>query len=513
MTGPTGTLANPARYWGRTSPRRVMLVYGDREVTWGEFDERTSRLAAALVARGIEPGERVATLVENCVEFCEVAVAAFKAGAVLVPLNHRLAPVELADIVRRSGVACIAATAALLRPVAAVGIDCVRHVLVVGDGDDELGPQFDAVIAASPVDDPRVEVADHQPAVICFTSGTTGLPKGVMLSHRNVMAVVTERILCDDWGRTEVGYLPYAIAFTGGLVCMWMPLYVLGATTVLDRSFDASRALRTIVERKITAFIAVPTVLGALAAHPHFATADLSSLRTLGTGGSRVPLELLEAFRAVGLGVAQGYGLTEGGGINLILDGTEALDHLGSCGRSVVNGRAKVIDEHGAPCAPGEVGELVLRGPTVMEGYWQDPVETERAFIDGWLRTGDLVTMDEQGYVRIVDRKKDMLISGGLNVYPAEIERVLDTIEGIDEAAVVGVPDARWGEVAVAIVVGHGSLNADDVLAACSARLGRYKVPKRVFFRAEPLPRGMSGKVLKRELREDYAARYACGDE
>ena len=141
-----------------------------------------------------------------------------------------------------------------------------------------------------------------------------------------------------------------------------------------------------------------------------------------------------------------------------------------------------------------------------MEGYWQDPVETERAFIDGWLRTGDLVTMDEQGYVRIVDRKKDMLISGGLNVYPAEIERVLDTIEGIDEAAVVGVPDARWGEVAVAIVVGHGSLNADDVLAACSARLGRYKVPKRVFFRAEPLPRGDVGQSAQRELCEDYAA-------
>jgi fatty-acyl-CoA synthase len=381
-------------------------------------------------------------------------------------------------------------------------------------GPDESGtdlPDYETLLAESAAVDPMADFPPQHPAFICYTSGTTGLPKGAVLSHRNVMGTALERMTCDQWNADDVGYIPYAIAFTGGLVAMWMPLYVAGSIVVLDATFDAERTLQVIAERKVTAFIAVGSVLMAMAASPTFETADLTSVTTLATGGSPIPVELIRQYERKGLSLAQQYGLTEGGGLDLILSAAEALTRIGSAGQPTPQCRARVVRPDGNDCDIDEVGELILRGPQCMEEYWEDPAATADTVVDGWVRTGDLAAVDKDGYFRIVDRMKDMLISGGLNIYPAEIERVLAEFEALEELAVIGVPHPRWGEVPVVVGRARGDTSEAEILDFCRERLGKYKVPKRAVLRAEPLPRGMSGKVLKRELREEYRALEVSG--
>jgi len=504
-------LAGPVRYWGRRMPERIAFRMDDKIVTWRELDERTSRLAQGLAGLGVGLGDRVALLTTNCIEFCEVVLACFKLGAIVVPLNYRLVPRELQEILQRSGATRVMGHGDLVSPlIDHVGDEAGWQATVIavpGQLHDNVAglPDMETLIAGSPPIDPMAVFAPAHPAVICYTSGTTGQPKGAVLSHRNVMGTAMERMTCDEWNSSDVGYIPYAIAFTGGLVSMWMPLYVAGSQTVLDASFDAERTLRLIAELKITAFIAVGSVLIALAASPGFESADLTSLTTLATGGSPIPVELIRQFERKGLRLAQQYGLTEGGGLNLILPADQALSRIGSAGLPTPQCLAKVVRPDLEECGVDEVGELILRGPQCMERYWNDDEATAEAVLDGWLYTGDLARFDADGYFTIVDRKKDMLISGGINIYPAEIERVLAEFEALEELAVIAVPHARWGEVPVIVGRARSETSEQEILGFCRERLGRYKVPKRAILRDEPLPRGMSGKVLKRTLREEYA--------
>ena len=504
-------LAGPIRYWSRRMGDRAVFVMDDRTVTWRELDERTSRLAQGLMSLGVRKGDRVALLTTNCIEFCETVLAVLKMGAILVPLNYRLAPSELDEIVQRSGTSLIVGYASLLGPLAELaGPKAAWRGVVIRQTDDapaarlEAAAEYEALIAESDPVDPMATFPPEHPAFICYTSGTTGLPKGAVLSHRNVMGTALERITCDEWNSSDVGYIPYAIAFTGGLVSMWMPLYVAGSIVVLDASFEAERALSIIEQHKVTAFIAVGAVLMAMATSPAFEAADLSSLTTLATGGQPIPVELVRHYARKGLPLAQQYGLTEGGGLNLILPGDQAISRIGSTGLATPQCEARILDPDGKECAVGDVGELVIRGPQVMERYWDDPTTTAETIVDGWLHTGDLARVDADGYFEIVDRKKDMLISGGLNIYPAEIERVLAEVGALEEAAVIGVPDPRWGEVPVVVARPRAVTSEQEILDFCRDRLGRYKVPKRVILREAPLPRGMSGKVLKKELRAEY---------
>ncbi|MGI9625066.1 MAG: acyl-CoA synthetase [Acidimicrobiales bacterium] len=507
-------LANAVRFWSRWNPEGESLVFEDRSLSWAELDDRTSRLAAGLAASGIGRGDRVGILSNNCVEYVELAIAGYKLGSILVPLNVRLTPPELRYII--NNVECCAIVADPdLETVARETIEGLKQPPTrIGFGDG-FGTSFDELRSHGAVD-PAVDVAGDEVAYILFTSGTTGLPKGAMLTHGNVMAMAYNRILADDLTSASRVYLPFPLSFTGGLVSMWAPTYLGGATLVLDPVVDAARALEIIERHAITNFSAVPVIWEMLIQHPNFESHDLSSLTVIGSGGAAVPGALLEALQAAGLPMSQGYGLTEGAGMNTWLNAADAQRKLGSCGQPMMHTRVRTVEPDNPQLIDvksGEIGELIIKGPEIMIGYWNAPESTAETLVDGWLRTGDLARIDEEGYVFIVDRSKDMLISGGLNVYPAEIEAVLAGIEGIAECAVIGVADERWGETPIALVraLPETTLEATSIASICRDNLADYKRPRYIVIRDEPLPRGMSGKVLKRELRDEYQDRGALG--
>jgi fatty-acyl-CoA synthase len=501
-------LGNVVRFWSRWNPDGDAVVFGDDTVTWAELDDRTSRIANGLADRGVGFGDRVGILSGNCLEYLELAIAGYKLGSLLVPLNVRLTPPELRYIIDHAGCRSVVADADL----AALG----AAALDAGGGDIDriglapgFGVTFDELRSDDATDPGAVVPADHV-AYICYTSGTTGTPKGAMLSHGNVLAMSYNRIMADDLTSASRVYLPFPLSFTGGLVSMWAPAYVGGATFILDPAVDALRTLQVIESERITNYSAVPVIWEMLISHPDFADYDLSSLQVIGSGGAAVPQALLQRLQAAGLPMSQGYGLTEGAGMNCWLNAKDAERKLGSCGRPMMHTRVRTIDpelDELIDVPAGEVGELVLAGPEIMLGYWNDPEATATTLVDGWLRTGDLARIDDEGYVYIVDRSKDMLISGGLNVYPAEIEAVLAGIDGVVECAVIGVPDERWGETPVALIgaAPGATLDPSAILEICAERLADYKLPRYLVLRDEPLPRGMSGKVLKRELRDAYA--------
>jgi fatty-acyl-CoA synthase len=337
-----------------------------------------------------------------------------------------------------------------------------------------------------------------------------------MLSHGNILAMAGNRILADDMTTSSRIYLPFPLSFTGGLVSTYAPTYVAGATLVLDTDVEPNRALRVIEDQAITNFSAVPVIWEMIVRHPDFDDHDLSTLAVIGAGGAAVPAALLERLQEAGLPMSQGYGLTEGGGFNSWLRAEDARRKLGSCGRPMMHTKMRTVEPDSdelVDVPDGEVGELIISGPEVMVGYWENPEATAATIVDGWLRTGDLATIDDEGYVTIVDRSKDMLISGGLNVYPAEIESVIAGIDGVAECAVVGVHDEKWGETPAALIgrAPGAQLDAAAVAEVCRDRLADYKRPRYIAFRDEPLPRGMSGKVLKRALRDEYADRTSLG--
>lgn len=504
-------LANVTRFWSGWNPDGEAVSLSGSALTWRELDALTSRLAAGLAELGLEPGDRVGVLAGNCLEYLELAIAGYKLGTILVPLNVRLTSGELSYIIEHAGCRAVFADGPLRDAAAAALERFGDRVERLGIGCD-FGLPLDSLLGASERD-PRADVSATDVAYICYTSGTTGTPKGAMLAHGNVLAMAHNSVLADSVNASSRSYLPFPLSFTGGLVSMWAPAYVGGATLVLDTAVDAGRALETIESQGITHFNAVPVIWDALLNHPDFAKRDLSSLRVAGSGGAAVPEVLLQRLQAAGVPMSQGYGLTEGCGKNTWLRAEDAARKLGSCGRPLMHTRVRTVDGKLEDVGVGEVGELLIRGPEVMLGYWNDPDATRSTLVDGWLRTGDLARIDEEGFIYIVDRLKDMLISGGLNVYPAEVENVIAALPGVTECAVIGVPDERWGEVPAAVLVPATDkpLEARAVLEHCRSRLADYKLPRYVVLRSEPLPRGMSGKVLKRDLKSQYREPESLG--
>jgi len=502
-------LGNAVRFWARWQPDNEAIVFDGRRITWAELHESTSEIANGLQALGLGHGDRIGILAGNCVEYLELAIAGYKVGTILVPLNVRLTPVELRYIIGHSGCRAVVADQSL-GDLAAAALDKMDDPIIrlgLGSG---FGTPFDD-LRCGDGHDPEKEVTSEDVAYLCYTSGTTGTPKGAMLSHGNVLAMAYNRILADDLVTSSRAYLPFPLSFTGGLVSMWAPTYVGGATFVLDPNVDAERTLEMIQAEAITNYSAVPVIWDMLLQHPRFGDYDLSSLKIIGSGGAAVPASLLERLQAAGLPMSQGYGLTEGAGMNCWLRAADAERKLGSCGRPMMHTRVRTVDPEASDLvdvAAGDVGELIISGPEIMLGYWNDAAATESTLVDGWLRTGDLARIDDEGYVFIVDRSKDMVISGGLNVYPAEIEAVISAVPGVAECAVIGVPDERWGETPIALVGALPGAALDPVVItdACREALADYKRPRRIILRDEPLPRGMSGKVLKRQLREEYGA-------
>jgi fatty-acyl-CoA synthase len=488
----------PARR-ARKTPHRTALIHGDTTVSYAELYARTTRLAHALRALGLRRGDRIAYLGPNHPSYLETLFAAGTLGAVFVPLNPRLAGPEIAHQLGDSGAKVLVYAPSLAGLVAGLpGNAHVRAFVEVGSPYEELIDQA----AEERIDQP---VTADDMCIIMYTSGTTGRPKGAMLTHGNLTWNAVNVLVDHDLTADERALVSAPLFHTAGLNMLTLPVLLKGGTCVLVESFDPAATLDLIERHRITFMFGVPAMFDQVARHPRWADADLSSLRILTCGGSPVPTTLIAAYQERGLTFLQGYGMTEASPGTLFLDAEHAVGKAGSAGVPHFFSDVRVVRPDFTQVDIGETGEVVVRGPHVMPGYWGLPEETAAVFADGWFRSGDAARVDEDGYVFIVDRIKDMIISGGENIYPAEIEDLLLGHPGIVECAVIGVADDKWGEVPRAVVVPREGvqLDPDEVLASLAGHLAKYKIPKSVVV-VDELPRTASGKLLKARVRTRY---------
>ncbi|MHB9758831.1 o-succinylbenzoate--CoA ligase [Streptomyces sp. BYX5S] len=485
----------PARR-ARKTPHRTALIHNGTTHTYAALHDRTTRLAHALRARGVRRGDRVAYLGPNHPSYLETLFATAVLGAVFVPLNTRLSPSELAYQIRDSGAGTLLYTG---------NAESARELPTPLTLEAE-GETYETLLATAPPEPIDEKVTGDDVCLIMYTSGTTGRPKGAMITHANITWNAINVLVDHDLVADEVALVSAPLFHTAGLNMLTLPVLLKGGTCVLSQAFDPTETLDLIPRHGITFMFGVPTMFDLLTRRPEWPTADLSSLRLLTCGGAPVPLPLIAAYQERGLTFLQGYGMTEASPGALFLDAEHAVSKAGSAGVPHFFSDVQVVGPDLTPVEVGETGEVLVRGPHVMPGYWGLPTETEAAFSDGWFRTGDAARVDADGYVTIVDRFKDMIISGGENIYPAEIEAALLAHPDVAECAVIGVPDEKWGEVPRAIVVPRPGSTPDPatLLASLTDRLARYKIPKSLTLTHE-LPRTASGKLLKSRLRETYA--------
>lgn len=487
-------LAHPARRF----PGKAGVVLGARSLTYAEVSERASRFASFLLGRGIGRGRRVALLAHNELEFLEIRVGVQRAGAILVALNYRLAEPELAAIlddcepdllIAGPGFEDLAATLA-------------DEVLIIGAG---VKGSYEAAMSAAPPLPVPVGLPADEIALISYTSGTSGRPKGVMKSNLATWSELSSQ---------AIEYRPHADAIYVACMPMFhisanvgLSVVAVGGTHLQTARFDPDEFLALVDSNPVTHAQLVPAMIGSVlerwGGRP-------PSIQSIEYGGSPMAVDLArEAIATWRCDLLHTFGLTEAMGVTMLAphehDPERAPELLGSVGRSASFMTCKVVDEDGCELPPGEVGEVIAYGPNVCSGYWRNEDATREALRDGWLYTGDLAYRDERGYLFLVDRRNDMVISGGENVYPSEVERVIAAIDGVRGAAVVGIPDRRWGEAVSAVVVAAPGVTEEIVIAHCRGELAGYKVPKRVKLVAE-LPRNSTGKVMRRELRETWDA-------
>jgi fatty-acyl-CoA synthase len=521
------------------TPHRLAVVDGERRLTYRDLACRVRRLSAGLEVRGVGRGARAAVLSHNRLEYLELLFALARIGAMLVPLNWRLTPPELAYQLGDSAPSLLLAdhehADLAAEALSAAGLDA--ELMLTGDAYEDLVRTPPADRAAGRFDDPLI---------IMYTSGTTGRSKGAVLAQRTQL-----------WNSINIGT---AIGLTyrdvtltvlpmfhiGGLGLYALPALHVGSRVVIQRTFEPEETCRLLRDEGVTALFGVPAIYQALLQTPAFLEGEFRHVR-FAVGGAPCPLPVLDGFEAAGLLLQQGYGLTESAPTALIITPEDAFRKKGSAGQPAVHVEARIADDAGRPQPPGAIGEIWLRGPNLFSGYWRNPEATAEAYsppdcaddpalpearsggatpvpegaaegrggVAGppdyqgwWFHTGDLGYADEEGFYYIVDRKKDMIISGGENIYPVEVEQVLYRHPAIADVAVIGIPDPRWGEVPMAVVVTRpgAAVTAEEIAAHCRGQLARYKIPKRVET-IDVLPRNAAGKVLKRELR----ARYAVG--
>ena len=497
----------------RRTPDRVAVVHDGRQLTYAGLHGRVTALAHGLRGLGVRRGDRVAYLGPNHPALLETLFAAGTLGAIMVPLNTRLAAPELARHLSDCGARALihgsgsGELLAALRP--ALGTADV--IALAGPAGGELG--YGALLAGAPgegaIDEP---VGPDDPFLIMYTSGTTGGAKGATLSHGNITWNAINVVIDADFRHDEVALAVAPLFHTATLNMLCLPALLKGGTVLIEPGFEPGRALAAIERHRVTSMFGVPAVYDAMAAHPRWAAADLSSLRMLLCGGAPVPGATIRAYTGRGLSFIQGYGLTEASPGALLLDAAHVQAKAGSAGVPHFFTEVAVAGPDLVPAAPGETGEIVVAGPNVMQGYWQQPRATAAALAEGpggpWLRSGDAGSTDADGYVFVVDRIKDMIISGGENIYPAEVENVLREHPAVADCGVIGVPDARWGEVGRAVVVLRPGAQAaeEDLLRFCAGRIARFKIPASVRF-TTALPRSGTGKVLKQRLRESFGGR------
>ena len=505
------TVADIVRHHGRNRPDRVALYFEGQSVSYGDLDRRASRVAQGLIAAGVKPRTRIAILAKNDLAFFELWFGATKAGAVLVPVNFRLAPVEIAYVVNDAQAEFLFVGRDFYPVIEKVRgeLASVRRIVAL-HGEHPEWPGYAAWVAAQEPRDPALPIAAADVAIQMYTSGTTGHPKGAQLSHTNLLALMpTVTTRAGHWHERDVSLVCMPLFHIGGSGWALLALYR-GAANLMTRDFEPAAILGLIAEYRVTKALFVPAMLLFLLQAPQCRGADFSSLDLIVYGASPAPLDLLRnALRIFGCPLGQLYGLTEStGGITYLAPedhGEHAIERMRSCGKPLDGVEIKVIDAGGEELPPGEVGEVICRSPQVMLGYWNLPEATARTIRDGWLHTGDAGYRDKDGYLYIYDRLKDMIISGGENIYPAEVESALFGHPAVADVAVIGVPDEQWGEAVKAIVVPKpgASIGAEELIAFARQRIAGFKVPRSVDFLAA-LPRNPAGKILKRELRKPY---------
>jgi fatty-acyl-CoA synthase len=486
----------------RKAAGRPAMTYGDQTITYATLQARVTRLANAMRGIGVEAGSRVAYLGSNHPAFVECLFATSAIGAVFVPLNTRLTPAEIDFMLDDCGATVLVFGGGSVGTVA--DLHNAAHPQLVAVEQPVAGAlDYGAMIAEAQDREVEAEVDLDSACMIMYTSGTTGRPKGAILTHNNVIWNCLNVLVDLDVRSDEVTLVTAPMFHTAALNMTCLPTMLKGGRLLIEERFDAAMVIETVERMHVTLLFGVPTMFAALLESPRWVTADLSSLRVLLCGGAPVPTSLITTYHDRGLSFVQGYGMTEASPGALMVDANLSRESVGAAGVAHFFSDVRLLRDDGTPAAPGEHGEVVVAGPNVMRGYWGLPDATEQAFVGGrWFRSGDVAVSDVNDVITIVDRLKDVYISGGENVYPAEVEKALCDHESVAEAAVVGMADATWGEVGKAfIVLARGRVASEEELTAyLRTRIAGYKIPRWMIF-LDSLPHTGSGKVIKSRLR------------
>jgi long-chain acyl-CoA synthetase len=498
-------------------PDKVASIAPHTRYTYRQLDERINRLSGSLKNLGIERGDRVAILALNHYRYLELYFAIPQAGAAVVPINFRIPPAEMKYIIEHSEAVAVVVDDTLMPIIDALRphLPLVKHYISIGDAPRDDYLNYEELVAQGDPNAAMPEVNEEDLLGLFYTSGTTAEPKGVMLTHGNMVANITHSAAVSHSDPNDV-YLHTAPMFhLADGAATFSNVYHAVAQAYCSR-FDPTDVLETIQRDRITVMVLVPTMINFLLHHPKIAQYDLSSLRHITYGASPIaPETLKKAMQVFGCNFGQGYGLTEASPLltaftaddhKLALADTRTEKRLASCGKPVPGVDIRVVKDDGTDIKPGEVGEIIAKGANIMRGYWKKPEETAATVRDGWLYTGDLATVDEDGYIYLVDRKKDMIVSGGENVFSTEVEAVIYMHPAIKEAAVIPVPSEEWGEEVHACVTlkDGATLRCDELQDFCKDHLPSYKIPRSMEIIEGELPKGGSGKILKKNLREKY---------
>lgn len=489
------TLISALQWWSRETPDNIALRVGDTVVSYTELDRWTARIAARLVAEGIRAGDRVGTVAGTSLAHCALLIGSVRAGALASPLSTRLSQRETSEFFEQIAPRLAFTDADQAGKHAAIASVGCRPLLMASI--EELrsadAPEFTA------------DAAPDDSVVIIATSGSTAAPKGVVYTHRSMLSYAQEFAIEEPFigSGSRVLALP-PLSTSGGFVQL-MEFITLGATTRFEAGFDADRALQFLQEERINVFQGVPLFFERVAACAGFDLADLSALRFTSVGGAPVSRALLDIWQKKGCLLRQIYGQTEAGGAISIMSKREAATAPEKAGRGGMFTELRVVDADGSVLPPNELGQILIRGPSVMKEYWNNPDATDKALVNGWLHTGDLGRIDENGNLTFVDRMKDIIISGGLNISAAEVERVVAGFDGVIEVAVIGALDAKFGETPLAIIHSTLPLQIEQIVAHCNQNLADYKVPRYIVVEVEPLPRLPTGKIAKPALRARFA--------
>lgn len=485
------------------SPNKTAVVYRDLRLSYEQLNSRVNRLAQALLDLGVRRGDRINVLMLNTNEFIETLFACAKIGAIFVPVNIRLSAAEIEYIMKDASSSVFIYDNRLAPVINELRVNSSKriHFIEAVPGGKDSSPYEEWIHQYMP-EEPGYEWAENDYLMLMYTSGTTGKPKGAILTHGNTFANIVNNLFLSSASSDDISLAVAPLFHIGGLGISTTEMLYLGGTVVLLDGFNPKEILASMEKEKVTTVFMVPSMWQALMHSANIEEYDLHSLRVATSGGAPCPLPIIEHYKERGIPFMEGFGMTETAPTVCMLQKEDTIRKIGSVGKPPIYIATKVVDPQGREVPVGEVGELIIKGANVTPGYWNKPKETKDAIRNGWFFTGDLAKMDEEGYIYLVDRKKDMIISGGENIYPIEVEQVLVRMPNIQEVAVIGIPDMNWGEAVKAYLVLNDkekTVQAEEVRQFCEGKLARFKMPKEIEILDE-LPRNATGKVLKRAL-------------